>query len=137
MARICALVGGVMTVVDDMNMKVREFYGSLNTLNIYLRMEKVMGKQMSWRGEIVSGKEFSRRLRKFYIFKYSNVQQYLSLVGSVLRLFENLIGVAPTGKRPSRLFQPFFLQQHTILYFEIACVKKESGHKIKINLLLC
>ena len=89
-----AIIGGVMTVVDEMNLKVREFYGSLNTLNIYLRMEKVIWKQMSWRGEKVSGREFARRLRKFYIFKYSNVQQYLSLVGAVLRLFENSIGTA-------------------------------------------
>lgn len=83
-----AIIGGVMTVVDEMNVRSREFYGDLNTLNAYLRNENVPNRMMSWRSEMIPGKEFCRRLRTFYLFKYSNVQRYYRL-GDIL---ENLSG---------------------------------------------
>ena len=67
-----------MTVVDEMNLAVREFYGSLNTLNAFLRIENVMAKRCL-AGRRGPREGFCRRLRKFYIFKYSNEKQYLCL----------------------------------------------------------
>ena len=95
-----AIIGGVMTVVDEMNLAVREFYGSLNTLNAFLRIENVMAKKMSWRGDVVQGKDFCRRLRKFYIFKYSNEKQYLclsSILGNVSGDMKRIVADAMYG----------------------------------------
>ena len=79
-----AIIGGVMTVVDELNNSSREFYSNLNTLNLFLRKEDVSNRVMKWRNEEMPGKEFSRRLRKFYLFKYSNIGQYESL-GTILQ----------------------------------------------------
>lgn len=78
-----AIIGGVMTVVDELNNSSREFYGNLNTLNLFLKKEDVSNRVMKWRNEEVPGKEFCRRLRKFYLFKYSHISQYESL-GTIL-----------------------------------------------------
>jgi hypothetical protein len=79
-----AIIGGVMTIVDEMNEASREFYSNLNTLNVYLKSEDVANRTMRWRNEDMDGVEFSRRLRRFYIYKFTNVKQYVAL-GNILQ----------------------------------------------------
>jgi CRP-like cAMP-binding protein len=72
-----------MTIIDEMNEASREFYSNLNVLNIFLKREDVYNRMMKWRKDDVSGPEFCRRLRTFYLFKYANSKQYNDL-GKIL-----------------------------------------------------
>lgn len=74
-----AIIGGVMTIVDEMNLASREFHSNLNALNQYIKSEDVANRQMAWRGTLMPGREFCRRLRKFYIFKFNSVREYHNL----------------------------------------------------------
>ena len=74
-----AIIGGVMTIIDEMNLQQREFYSNLNALNQYIKAEDVTNREMSWRGQVMPGREFCRRLRKFYIFKFHSAQQFHNL----------------------------------------------------------
>ena len=79
-----AIIGGVMTIVDEMNEASREFYSNLNTLNVYLKSEDVGESHHALANEDMDGVEFSRRLRRFYIYKFTNVKQYVAL-GNILQ----------------------------------------------------
>lgn len=75
-----AIIGGVMTIVDEMNEASREFYSNLNVLNVFLKREDVYNRVMKWRKEdALPGPEFCRRIRSFYLFKYANSKQYNDL----------------------------------------------------------
>ena len=74
-----AIIGGVMTIVDEMNEASREFYSNLNVLNVFLKREDVYNRVMKWRKDDVPGPEFCRRIRSFYLYKYANSKQYKDL----------------------------------------------------------
>ena len=74
-----AIIGGVMTIVDEMNEASREFYSNLNVLNVFLKREDVYNRVMKWRKDEVPGPEFCRRIRSFYLYKYANSKQYKDL----------------------------------------------------------
>ena len=78
-----AIIGGVVAIVDEMNEASREFYSNLNVLNVFLKREDVYNRIMKWRQDEVAGPEFCRRLRAFYLFKFSNSKQYSDL-GKIL-----------------------------------------------------
>lgn len=74
-----AIIGGVVAIVDEMNEASREFYSNLNVLNVFLKREDVYNRVMKWRNDEVPGPEFCRRLRSFYLFKFSHSKQYSDL----------------------------------------------------------
>ena len=68
-----AIIGGVMTIVDEMNEASREFYSNLNVLNVFLKREDVYHRVMKWRKDDVPGPEFCRRIRSFYLLSLIHI----------------------------------------------------------------
>ena len=83
-----------MTIIDEMNLQQREFYSNLNALNQYIKAEDVTNREMSWRGQVMPGREFCRRLR---FTSSSSTARSSSTTSSVLQ------NVSPDMRGSSRI----------------------------------